>query len=130
MSMNDPLANALSHLLNSEKNAKSEAYLSPASKMLKCVLEIMNTEGYIGNYVEIDDGKGKTVKVNLLGKINRCGVIKPRYSLQKAELEKYEKRYLPARGFGLLIISTTKGIITHDEAKKKGLGGRLVAYCY
>jgi small subunit ribosomal protein S8 len=130
MTLNDPLASALSKVLNNEKSAKPEAFLKPASTMLKKVIGILKHEGYVGEHSEIDDGKGKVMKLTLLGKINDCGVIKPRYALGKDEMEKYEKRFLPARGFGILLVSTNKGLMTHNEAKEKGLGGRLIAYCY
>ncbi len=130
MSLNDPLANALSSILNSERRAKGIAHLRPSSKLLRTVLDIMKGIGYIGEYKEIDDGRGKIIEVQLLGKINRTGVIKPRFALKKGEFERYEKRYLPAKGFGVLIVSTNQGVMSHDEAKKNNLGGKLIAYCY
>ncbi len=66
----------------------------------------------------------------LLGKVNKCGAIKPRFSVKKGGFEKFEKRYLPAKNFGMIIVSTSKGLMMHDEAKKKGLGGRLISYVY
>ena len=66
----------------------------------------------------------------MAGSINKCGVIKPRFSVKKNEYEKFEKRYLPAHGFGIIIVSTPKGLMMHDEAIEKGLGGKLIAYCY
>jgi small subunit ribosomal protein S8 len=130
MSMNDPLANAMSQILNAERNAKAEAELKPSSKLLKRVLDIMKDEGYVGEYAEVEDGKGNVLKINLLGKINKCGVIKPRFALTMAEFEKFEKRFLPAQGFGILIISTSQGLLTLDEAKKRNIGGKLIAYAY
>jgi small subunit ribosomal protein S8 len=130
MTMNDPLANAMSQILNAEKNAKAEATLRPSSKILKRVLEIMKDEGYVGEFTEIEDGKGNQLKISLLGKINKCGVIKPRFALTLEEFEKFEKRFLPAQGFGILIISTSQGVITLDEAKKRKIGGKLLAYAY
>ena len=90
----------------------------------------MQENNFIGEYKEIDDGKGGMIKINLLGKINKCGVIKPRYPVKRDEYEKFEKRHLPAKDFGLIFVSTTKGITTHAEAKKNNLGGVLLAYCY
>ena len=90
----------------------------------------MKTSKYVGDFEEIEDGKGNIIKLNLLGKINKCGVIKPRYSVKKDEFEKFEERYLLARGMGILIVSTKWGIVTHNEAKKKNVGGKLLAYCY
>ena len=81
---------------------------------------------------EIDskDSKGNILKLHLLGKINKCAVIKPRFIVGKDDYEKYEKRFLPARNMGFMIVTTSSGVMTHDEAKKKGIGGKLVAYCY
>jgi small subunit ribosomal protein S8 len=130
MSLNDPLANALSQILNAEKIGLKKVTLRPVSSVIGKVLDVMKKEGYIGAYKVIQDGKGNQYALNLLGAINKCGVIKPRHPVKKAGFEKYEKRYLPAKDFGLLILSTPVGITEHKEAKKKGVGGRLIAYCY
>lgn len=129
MSQNDLLSAALSKIQNADKVAKKECSIK-SSKVIKRVLEIMKDRRYIGSFKEVDDGKGGSLEINLLGKINKCGAIKPRYPLKLEDFEKFEKRYLIAKGFGIMIISTPKGIMAHEEAKEKGLGGRLIAYCY
>ena len=128
--LNDPLANALSKILNNEKIGKEICLIKPISNTIKKIFQIMQENNYVGEFKEIDDGKGGLIKINLLGKINKCGAIKPRYPIKKTDFEKFEKRYLPAKDFGIIIISTTKGITTHLDAKKKNLGGVLLAYCY
>lgn len=128
--LNDPLALALSKILNSEKVNKKEVLIKPTSKLIKTVLTIMNEKGFMGSFEETKDGKGNFLKVNLLGNLNKCGVIKPRFSTKYTEFEKWEKRYLPAKDFGFIIISTSQGIITHNQAKEKKLGGKLLAYFY
>ena len=128
--LNDPLAAALAKIINAERVGKREVVIRPATKMIKKVLTIMNDNGYLGNYEEVEDGKGGELKVNLLGAINKCGVIKPRFSSKKTEFEKWEKRYLPGKDFGIIVISTPKGIMTHSEAKENESGGKLLAYCY
>ena len=90
----------------------------------------MNEHSYLGIFELVEDGKGGIIKLNLLGNINKCGVIKPRFSTKKHNYEKWEKRYLPAKDFGVIIVSTPQGIMTHIEAKEKGIGGKLLAYCY
>ena len=130
MALNDTLANALSSILIDEKAGKKEISIRPSSKIIKKVLEVMKDNGYIGSFEETREGSGNTLKLNLLGNINKCGIIKPRFSVKKVEFEKFEERYLLARDMGILIISTPQGIITHKEAKKKNIGGRLLAYCY
>jgi len=128
--LNDTLSSALSTIMNHEKVSKTECKIRPISKIIKNTLKIMNEKGYIGDFKEIEDGRGNHIIVNLLGKINKCNAIKPRYPLTLDEYEKFEKRYLLAKDFGILVVSTSKGIMTHIEAKEKGLGGRLIAYCY
>ena len=128
--MQDTIASALSNILNAEKIGRSFCIVKPFSKMLKELLTIMNEKGYLGSFELIDDGRGRMIKVNLIGKVNKCGVVKPRFSVKKDEYEKFEKRYLPAKGFGMLIVSTSKGIMTHTDAFEKKLGGKLIAYVY
>jgi small subunit ribosomal protein S8 len=130
MSLNDPLSNAMSKILNHEKVGKKGCIIKPMSKVIKKVLDILNEEGYIGKYEEVEDGKGNYLKLNLLGNVNKCGSIKPRFAVGVGDYEKYEKRYLPSKGFGVLVVSTPKGLMTHEKAKESKTGGRLVAYCY
>ncbi len=128
--LNDTLANALSNVMNAENRGQPRCLVKPASKIIKKVLEIMQENGFVGSFKEETDSKGNYLQLNLLGAINKCGVIKPRFSVKKEGFEAFEKRFLPAKGFGILIISTPKGIMGHEEAKKKNLGGKLIAYCY
>ncbi len=126
----DSLANALSTIKNHEEIRKSEATISPASDLIADVLKVMQEESYVGEFEYIDDGKGGKFEVELLGNINNCGVIKPRFSVKHGDFEKWEKRYLPAVEFGILAVSTPDGVISHKEAKEKGKGGRLLAFVY
>jgi len=128
--LNDPLANTMSKIANAEKNAKKEILITPISKTIKKILEILQDNKYVGSFTEIEDTKGNIFKLNLLGSVNKCGAIKPRYSVKKEDYEKFEKRYLPAKDFGILIVSTSKGLMTHIQAKQAGIGGKLLAYCY
>ena len=109
---------------------KDSCVISPASKLIGEVLSTMQKENYIGNFEYIDDNRAGQFKVELEGNINKCGVIKPRHAVKKDEFEKFEKRYLPAKNFGILIVTTPEGIMTHYEAKERGIGGRLLAYMY
>ncbi len=128
--LNDPLANALSVIMNSESRRMKSCLISPASKIIRTVLSLMNEHNYIGKFTEKETARGTVLSVELLGAINRCGAVKPRYSAMHSNFEKFEKRYLPAKDFGFLVVSTPKGVMTHTEAKQKSLGGRLIAYFY
>lgn len=130
MTLNDPLANALSKVLNSEATGKKEVTIKPTSGLIKNVLNILNEEGYIGTYEETEDTRGAFLKLNLIGGVNKCGAIKPRFAVTLHDYEKYEKRFLLAKGFGILIVSTSKGLMTHQKAKELKVGGKLIAYCY
>ena len=126
----DPIADALSAIKNAENVGKSECIVKPASKLLGNILKVMQKEGYIGEFEFIDDGKSGKYRVKLIGKINNCGAIKPRFAVKKDEYEKYEKRYLPAQNVGFLVISTPFGVMTQKEAIKRGTGGRAIAFVY
>ncbi|MBU4491619.1 MAG: 30S ribosomal protein S8 [Euryarchaeota archaeon] len=130
MMLLDPLADALSIIKNAESTGKPECTIRPASKLIGSVLKVMKDKGYVGEFEFIDDGKSGLFKVRLFGKINRCGVIRPRHAVKNTEFEKWEKRFLPARGFGAIILTTPDGVMTHNEAMENGLGGQLLAYVY
>jgi len=128
--MMDVLSNGLTTILNNEMRNKRECVISPASKLLGKVLRVMQLNGYIGEFEFIDDGRSGKFKVQLLGRINKCGAIRPRFAVKVNEIEEWEKKFLPSRDVGLLIISTSRGVLSHREAKEKGIGGRLLAYVY
>ncbi|MHA1229508.1 MAG: 30S ribosomal protein S8 [Candidatus Helarchaeota archaeon] len=130
MTLMDPLANALSNILNYERIGKNDVLIKPASKLIGETLRIFQKAGYIGEFEYIDDGKSGRFRVQLLGRINKTGVIKPRYPVKKHEFQKWADHFLPAYNFGLLIVSTPQGLMTHHEAIERGIGGRLIAYVY
>ncbi len=127
---NDLLSSALSKIANAEKAGKTACVIHPTSKVVKGVLTIIHDNKYIGAISEDTTKRGAVHTISLLGNINKCGAIKPRHSVAKEEYEKFEKRFLPAKDFGILVVSTPKGIMTHYEAKKNNIGGKLLAYCY
>ena len=130
MTLNDPLANVLSFIDNYEKLGKKELITENNSSLIRKVLEIMQERQLIGGYEVIEDGKGNKLKINLIGNLNKTGVIKPRFKVKVSDIEKYEKRFLPAMDFGILIISTNQGLLTQKEAKQKNVGGTLISYAY
>jgi len=125
----DPLADALSNIYNYE-NARKPECIIPASKLMGNILRIMQKWGYIGAFEFIDDGKNGLFKLELLGAINKCGVIKPTTPVKKYEIEDWEMRYLPAKEFGILIMTTPNGVMSHKKAKEQNIGGILLAYVY
>ena len=126
----DPLARALSAVKNAEARGKDKVIVKPVSKVIKAVLTLLKQEKYVKDFKFIDDKKGGIFEISLAGAINSVGAIKPRFSIKLDDYEKFEGRYLPAKDFGIILVSTIKGIMTHADAKKKNLGGILLAYCY
>ena len=126
----DPLADAMSLIKNAERSGKQDCLIRPSSKLIGRVLKIMQENHYIGQFEYIEDGRAGIFKVKLTGNINDCGVIKPRYSVKRTDLEKFEARYLPAQDFGVLILTTTLGVLSHNTAKDEKTGGKLLAYVY
>jgi len=130
MSLVDPIVESLTKIRNAETASKKECKLSPASKFLGEVLRVAKENEYIDDF-KMNENRGiVTYDVKLNGKMNTCKAIRPRHAVKKTEFEKFEKRYLPARDVGLLVVSTPTGVMTHREAKSKGLGGRLIAFMY
>lgn len=130
MVMMDTLANAMATIMNNEVRGKKECIIYPASKLIANVLRVMKEHGYIEDFEFVDDGRSGKFVVKLLGRINKCGVIKPRFPVKKDEFEIWEEKYLPSRDIGLLIVSTPQGVMSHIEAKERGIGGVLLAYVY
>ncbi len=125
----DLLADMFSAIKNAEFVGKKRC-ITPASKLIKNILKIMEENKYIGKTEFIDDGRGGRFRIELLGKINNCNVIRPNFSVKKTEFIKWEKRFLPGEGIGILILTTSKGVMDHKKAKKEGVGGRLLGYVY
>lgn len=126
----DPLADAMSALTNASRVGKREAIINVASKLIGNVLRILQEEGYIEEFEYVDDGRAGKYRVLLKGRINKAGTIKPRLSIKKGEFSYWEKIYLPAENVGVIVLSTNQGVLSHREAKKRGIGGVLLAYCY
>lgn len=126
----DPLSNALSTIMNNELRRKRECVISPASKLIGHVLRVLQKNGYVGEFEFVDDGRSGKLKVQLLGRINKCGSVRPRYAVKIGNFETWEKRYLPSKELGILIVSSPAGVMSHKEAVQGNTGGRLLAYAY
>ena len=126
----NPTADGMCTLKNAGDTGKSECIIEPASKLLGAMLGIMQESGYIKSFEFVEDGRGGHLIVHLTGKINNCGAISPRFSVQLEEMESWEKRYLPGKNFGILMLSTSRGVLSHEQAKKEGIGGELLGYVY
>ena len=86
--------------------------------------------GYIGEFEIVDDHRSGKIVVNLLGRVNKCGVISPRFDLAVNEYENWVMKLLPSRQFGFLVLTTSYGIMDHEEAKRKHTGGKILGFFY
>ncbi len=123
----DIVADALNQMMNAKRARKKELEVRRYSKLLLKVLDIAKKHGYIVDYA-IDE-KEKKLKIKI-GELNECRAIKPRFNVSIGEIEKYMRRFLPSRNFGIIIISSSKGLVTQKEAYEKNTGGTLIAYFY
>lgn len=121
----DIVADALNQMMNAKKAGKETAVISKHSKLLLSVLAVGKLKGYIKSY----HAEGRILNVEF-GDLNFCRAVKPRYLVKAADLEKYVRRYLPARNMGVVLVSTNQGLMTHQTAQDKNLGGSIIAYMY
>lgn len=78
----------------------------------------------------IDDHRAGKIVVELIGRINKCGVISPRFDVAVSDVEQWVQNILPSRGFGHIVLTTTYGICDHDDARKKRTGGKILGFFY
>ncbi len=123
----DVVADALNMIKNAKKAKKKTVKIKRISNLLVEILKIMKQKGAVKKYKI--DSKEKTVEITI-GELFECKAIKPRFTVKKDTIEKYRRRYLPARNIGTVIISTNKGLMTNEEAQEEKIGGCLIAYFY
>ena len=123
----DIIADALNMMKNAKTSRKNAVKIKIISNLLIEILKIMKQKNAIKKYKI--NSKEKSVEVSI-GDLINCQAIKPRFTVNKTQIEKYRRRYLPARNLGTIIITTNKGLITHEEALEERIGGSLIAYFY
>ena len=121
----DITSDCLNQIMNIKKARKQEIRVKKHSRFLINVLELIKKLGYLDYKVE-----GREIEITIKDKLNECKAIKPRYDVSVDEIDKYVRRFLPSRDFGFIIVSTSKGLMTHEEAIEKNIGGSLIAYIF
>ena len=94
------LADVLKTISNAEKRGKRQVLLRPSSKVIIKFLQTMQKNGYIGEFTVLDDHRNGKIVVELIGRINKCGVISPRFDVPLKDVEKWVVNVLPSRQFG------------------------------
>lgn len=97
------LADALKCINNAEKRGKRQVLLRPNSKVVVKFLTVMMKHGYIGEFEIVDDHRSGKVVVNLTGRLNKCGIISPRFDVPILDIENWTNSLLPSRQFGLVL---------------------------
>ena len=126
----DLLNDALVSLRHADRQGRAHIELEPTSHLIGEVLRIFREHHYIEDFTFVSTGHGGKYDIKLSRRINSCGVIKPRISVRGRDLERYEGRFLPAQDFGLLVLSTNRGVMSQQTARELKIGGRLLAYVY
>ena len=124
------LGEALKKIVNAEKAGKRQVLLRPISKVIVKFLRVMQQHGYINEFEIIDDARAGKIVIELNGRLNKCGVISPRFDLKLKNFEKFVYQILPSRQFGYVILTTNKGIMDHVEARKNHIGGKVLGFFY
>ena len=123
----DIIADGLNQIRNARMARKDSVTVKRFSSLFIEVLKIMKQLNYVKGYRV--NTKEKNIEISL-GEIAECRAIKPRFNVKSNNIDRYLRRYLPARDYGVVIISTNEGLITHQEAIEKNIGGSLIAYVY
>ncbi|KAF8998304.1 ribosomal protein S15a [Cyathus striatus] len=124
------LNDCLNSIVNAERRGKRQVLVRPSSKVVIKFLTVMQKHGYIGEFEIIDDHRSGKIVIQLNGRLNKAGVISPRYNIQVGQIENWVNLLLPARSFGIIILTTSSGILDHEEARRKNIGGKILGYCY
>ncbi len=126
----DLLNDALVSIRHADREGRPHVEIAPTSKLIGEVLRIFRDHKYIEEFTFVPTGRGGKYDVTLSRRINSCGVVKPRLAVAYDRLERYESRFLPAQDFGLLVLSTNRGVLAHSDARELKIGGKLLAYVY
>lgn len=130
MTRTSVLADALQSITNAEKSGKRQVLIRPSSKVIIKFLTVMQQHGYIGEFEYVDDHRSGKIVVQLNGRLNKCGVISPRFNVKVDDVEKWIQNLLPSRQFGYIILTTSAGIMDHEEARRRHVAGKILGFFY
>ncbi|MBQ7917228.1 MAG: 30S ribosomal protein S8 [Clostridia bacterium] len=130
--VNDSIADLLTRIRNAQ-TARHETVSVETSIMKKSIVQILLDEGYISSFEEVDNGKNKDIVITLKYVNKNQKVITGLKRISKPGRRIYAScEELPKvlNGLGIVIVSTSKGVMTDREARKLGIGGEVLAYVW
>ena len=130
--MTDPIADMLTRIRNGNKANHSKVSL-PSSNEKKAIAQILLDEGFITGFNVEEDGKQGILTIDLKYTENGERVISGLRRISKPGLRVYAQREeLPKvlNGLGVALISTSEGVLTDKEARKRNIGGEVLAYVW
>ncbi|MGQ9860016.1 MAG: 30S ribosomal protein S8 [Thermodesulfobacteriota bacterium] len=128
MSMTDPLADMLTRIRNAS-TARQEKVDVPASRLKLEVARILKEEGYIKNYKFTKDDKQGVIRIFLKYEENRRPVIEGMKRVSRPGRRIYtgaDEIPKVLGGLGVTILSTSKGVMTDQEARRLNVGGEVL----
>ena len=132
MVMTDPIADYLTRIRNANSVNHDKVEI-PASKLKKTMTQILKDEGMIKDFEYIEDGKQGIIRVHLKYGPNKKKVITGLKRISRPGLRVYAKKDEVPKilgGLGIAIISTSQGVMTDKQARKRGLGGEVLCYVW
>ncbi|KAJ2517005.1 40S ribosomal protein S22 [Coemansia sp. RSA 2049] len=124
------LNDCLKSISNAERRGKRQVLVRPSSKVIIKFLSVMQKHGYIGEFEIVDDHRSGKIVIQLNGRLNKCGVISPRFPVKIPDIEQWVADLLPSRQFGFIVMTTSAGIMDHAEARRRHIGGKILGYFY
>jgi small subunit ribosomal protein S8 len=134
MTMTDPIADMLTRLRNAN-SVQFDTVKMPGSKLKESLAAILEREGFIAGYTVRQDPKkpGTTLEITLKYSTERIRTIEGIKRVSKPGLRIYAKADTMPRvlgGMGVAVLSTSKGLMTDREARKRHLGGEVLCYVW
>ena len=130
--LTDPISDYLTRLRNGLK-AEHEEVVIPSSRLKREMSRILKEQGYISDFEVFQAEKGEAIKVTLRYTEDRDPVISGMERVSRPGRRRYDAKDDVPRvqgGMGTAIVSTSTGVMTGHEARKKGVGGEVVAYVW
>lgn len=128
--MSATLANMCKAINNANRAGKRQLLLRVSTDETRAFLMQMLKHGYISGFSYISDKRSGKNIIDLNGRLNKCGAICPNYTVKLAGVEDFRARLLPARQFGHVLFSTSKGVLDHKECLTENVGGEILGFFY